>query len=449
MSYSQEFKLLIVVWGNPWRFDIDTKSYCGYNWDIVEYRINDKCDYSRTSLRLLMKYVNPNKCYIIVLDTVAFKQYKSYGDLKDDIKRMYLNFIQDELKIEKSDIKILVSPGVGDFPNGLFEGSMSDFYHYVYYAITKELVQDLPEDADIVEFHVDLSHGINFMPTLTYNVIKEISGALALVYNHVRLIVYNSEPYVRGVKRLNIHIVEQCLVKPEVSRYGLRQRGKIRFIEPLGLSDDKRRELDEKQRQCVKDNNIDIKELNVFLGALINGLPLALLTFFPNVESIGRCLEELVNIYERFIEITFGDKLKVIRKTKLTENISILSKIYLIASMLSRKLGLHRKTEVSLSELERLRKNLYSKNDKLDAQISRDLREVQENWQRVPQEWTPLKDVIGSEGGFDPRNFIAHSGLEKNVTEVKRINSEILLRYRQSREEKKKIIEAAIKGLET
>jgi len=54
------------------------------------------------------------------------------------------------------------------------------------------------------------------------------------------------------------------------------------------------------------------------------------------------------------------------------------------------------------------------------------------------KEWTLLKDALNMSGEIDERNFFAHSGLESNLTEVKKNNDEILIRYKEEEREKVK-----------
>ncbi|MEM2491499.1 MAG: TM1812 family CRISPR-associated protein [Candidatus Bathyarchaeia archaeon] len=83
--------------------------------------------------------------------------------------------------------------------------------------------------------------------------------------------------------------------------------------------------------------------------------------------------------------------------------------------------------------------------------LERDLKEIEGRKEVIPNDWTPLDEVLESEmggrgggaAGDEKRNFFAHSGLEKTVVEVKRCGEEIELRY--SRDGMKKIKEWLLK----
>jgi CRISPR-associated protein Csx1 len=85
--------------------------------------------------------------------------------------------------------------------------------------------------------------------------------------------------------------------------------------------------------------------------------------------------------------------------------------------------------EIELEELENLRNRLFSRNEKVNAMISSDLHRIEEVRSKLSDEWGKLRDYFGEPGGYDPRNFLAHSGLEKNVTEARISGDRVLLRY--------------------
>ncbi|RLE60673.1 MAG: TIGR01897 family CRISPR-associated protein, partial [Thermoprotei archaeon] len=50
------------------------------------------------------------------------------------------------------------------------------------------------------------------------------------------------------------------------------------------------------------------------------------------------------------------------------------------------------------------------------------------------KDWRMYNEILGRNiGEPDARNFLAHSGFEGNVVEVKKENGKLLLRYRQDK----------------
>jgi len=341
-------------------------------------------------------------------------------------------------------VEVIVTPGVGEFKmaNGwikVFRGSLSDYYSYALYKICEILSKH--SDCDLKAF-LDLTHGINYMPTLTYRALKE-SLEIAALGRSIELTVYNSEPYTEGVEELRVHLVEAEKIPPRIIPVGLRA-DKCRLLNRYeGVSDEYAVELGKRLDETRLDEDL-INELNAFVGSLINGLPLALLTFYPDCNLLEEKLDIALDIWRNEMEIKKDyQRLIVLRKASLNENFVKLLKIWLA----SKVLNLSRRYEASLRELHEIREKIFSKWEKLDTMISRDLKEVEDsaraNFGMIVDCWKTLRD-LGKGGEWSERNFLAHSGLERNVTEITVRSSEITkglreaikLRYLQDKREK-------------
>ncbi len=66
-----------------------------------------------------------------------------------------------------------------------------------------------------VEVHVDLTHDVNYMPTLLYKTVRELLQLLAYTRTVV-LHVYNSEPFAGKDTPLNVHLIEKTELRPSV-----------------------------------------------------------------------------------------------------------------------------------------------------------------------------------------------------------------------------------------
>ena len=411
---------------------------------------------ARSVLPLLLECVSPKpeKTYVFVADTVLTSIVGSYDAIVEDVRSYYLRFV-DELGIDRSLIEVVVAPGVGEFRVGdgwvkVFRGNLSDYCSYAFYKICEVLSRY--EDSDL-RISLDLTHGINYMPALTYRALKE-ALEIAALDRKVELAVYNSEPHSKGVKELRVHLVEARRIPPRIIPEGLSTE-RCRLLdrcEGVGAGEAERlgRRLDE-----TKLDRAVVDELNAFLGSLVNGLPLALLTFYPNRDLVEERLNRALEIWRGEMEVRRdGSRLLIFRKASLNENFVRLVRIWLAAKILN----LSRRGEASLRELHEIRERIYSRWKNLDSMISRDLKEVEEDARRnfgiLIDRWKKLRD-LGKGGEWAERNFLAHSGLERNVTEVSLKSNEIVnglkkaLKLRYLPSEKEKVLRTSSSGLTT
>ncbi|MEM2614127.1 MAG: CRISPR-associated CARF protein Csx1, partial [Nitrososphaerota archaeon] len=246
-------------------------------WDPVEY-IYDGSSFKSIFTLPLLNYITPKPdiIIVIVLDTTVEERISSYSDLVEKVRRKYAGFISKETNLSCDQLKIIVAPGAGRFqPRDIFfnfTGNLSDFHAYVMFELSKLLAES---DADIT-IHLDLTHGINFMPSLTLSAIKKIMSILALTRRSAKLKVYNAEPYRKNVtSKLNIHLVEDSLAIIEYDLVRLGAEGKCT---PLKRYYRKPVHREEDLRTLISDCDKMKDELNAFLSSVFNGLPLALYT---------------------------------------------------------------------------------------------------------------------------------------------------------------------------
>ena len=440
--------ILITTWGDP------------RQWEEVTYIIDER-RYSRktkSSLPAIVDYTypKPEKVLLIVLDTIVKSPFSSYGELKYSVMKYYQDFL-NTLNIEVP-VEVIIAPGAGKFKlnDGRyveFHGSLTDFHAYVTFEIARRLAQVHKGDLTV---HLDLSHGVNFMPSLTYASVSEVLGALA-VARKVYLRVYNAEPFIRGVtSELNIHTVEDRELSANLKPEALPPNSSL--LEPRTV--DKRERVNVESRiSDVKINKAIIDELNGFLSSLINGLPLAYYSFYPDVNNLEQLLNKAVELWLSNMKITVGDgNIVVERDTRFRGEFISCTIIWTVA----RALNDGKKTEVKLEELENLRRKVFHRWAKLNSMISYDLEEIEKDVYKSGLElnnWTVLDQIIEKPyGGVRTRsktsvpeaklirNFLAHSGLERRLIYVKRAFGEIQLCY-DLKKRRDMIIKACVKGL--
>jgi len=462
-------RILVAAWGCPWSVYDERFPESSLRWSPVTY-VFKSLEGTRYELRtvdtvpLLDSVFKFDKIIIVVQDTVLAEKVSNYYEVEKRVCEMYLSFIKAWNIADVSKVDLIVCPGVGNFVNRLpdrsvrlsISGEMYDFYAVLYVELAKKLcsVNDYN-----VEVHVDLTHGINYMPTLLYRAVKELLQLIAYTRN-VKLYVYNSEPFICKDTPLNIHIVEETEPKPAVSPETFRiENGRVR-IKPLRALDESiGRELSEKLNSVLR--QVDKEAISLFIASIVNGLPLLLYSSIPDSSEIEDLLTKIHDIYRCYISIE-GDtnNVKIIRKASYRKDIEILARA-LVLSKILKDVGISRKDEVTLKDIEKAESTIFKKQERYMHSISYDRYEIEQRVKEVLNkglsltEYVTLAEIFGTKcEGEDyfktvrfVRNFLAHSGFEKCVTEIKIENNDIKLRYNSKF--RKYIAKAALEGLRT
>ncbi|WP_456321296.1 CRISPR-associated CARF protein Csx1 [Palaeococcus sp. (in: euryarchaeotes)] len=480
-------RVIVATWGNP------------FQWEPIKYKYNRIELKSRNTLPITIKALNPDKVLIIAVDTVAnlivkksnekikpkieLKEFNSYRDVVGDAKERIKWHITQEVipELEKEDgelvdrisemlkegrIEIDIGPGVGVFGNITVEGNMLDFYHYITYDLSRWL------PVDNVEVYLDLTHGINFMPTLTYRALRNLLGLLAYTRN-VNFEVINFEPYPLGVRE---EIREKTVLN-------MREIGEGKVSPKPILS------------------RVENEEWTAFISAVANGFPLVFSAFYPEIKEVGKHLGKKLQEFLEGIKIEKREDgvPRIIRTKELSKDFKNTSKLYYLLRALKgdySKFNLKYKQEKGLT-IDDIRKitDLFRGLPRiwaiLDAQVE-DIEKMikgysylegtHERYRKGIIDWikerrsknrddaigklrkgTPVSlggarsalKIFGLSGGngdtkgeIKLRNFIAHSGFEYNVTLLKydRIRNDILIYYKERNKVKQLACEALTYG---
>lgn len=436
-------RVLIAPWGRPWRSYKDKK----LSWERVTYILKkdngEEVKYeSLNTLPLLYREVKPDQIIVIVLDTALGSIPDSYGTLCEKVDEAYRDFISNYLRLNLEDkVRVIVAPGVGRISTEAgearyveFRGTLIDFFYFTLFELSKMLVE-LENESKV---YLDISHGINFMPTLTYRALNEILGVLAFT-KRISLEIYNSDPVQQGVDQAIIHVVERRdSVQPRISAHPLARGGNCMLLATNVNDCNLSREISE----VARIDGRELTHLNVFLSSIINGLPLALYKFYPDSAEMFRRLERVLDTWKG--KITCSEGRLVERRVRFTEDFMRYVRLWVAA----RSLALARKEEVSLDELKQMSKRIFWYYGQQKLLISRTLGEISRELEDQPSlGWMPLGQALGkTTGKFSADNFLAHAGLEYNVTEVsKREDGKVLLRYSEA--ERDNIENAGLNGL--
>ena len=406
-------KILIAPWGNPGE------------WTQVTYEFNEKRIKSGTSLKILQEIVNPDKTIVIGLDTLAEKG-RNYQEIKVNAKEKINKYAH---KFGLVNYEVLVAPGIGTSPNGTFYGNALDYYYYIIAKISLKLLEN---HKNTLNLYLDLTHGINYSTILTYRAIKEIIRLFS-IFKKVEFRAYNADPFIRKANpdKLSINIVEDSVPIPVPFTEKITQG---RPLEPVNLSPDEREELFKNELKGIQE--INNSEVSAFIGALYNGLPLALFRFYPNKDKLKETIPQVLECYKKYIDVKKQDKLEVVRRLRIGKDFKVYVFAYLIATLL-RDLELisSQKKEITLDEIEKVKEDLFKFDERFKIRIDDDIYTLKKDLkEKEIKGWKIYNEVLGRGiGEPDARNFLAHSGFEKNIIEAKKEDGKLMLRYRESK----------------
>lgn len=405
-------EVLIAPWGNP------------SGWKKVIYELNGQEVRSNTSLKILQENINPDKTIIIGLDTLAEKG-RNYQEVKTNSEEKIKEYAD---KFGLVNYEVLIAPGIGTFPNGTFQGNALDYYYYIIAKISCKLLENHENTPNI---HLDLTHGINYSTILTYRAIKEITELFS-IFKEVKFKVYNSDPSLPTIaNKLSINIIEDSLPVPTPPTEKIAQG---RPLEPINLSDEEREKLFRSELKSVRE--INNSEISAFIGALYNGLPLALFRFYPKRDRLKETIFAVLKSYEKYVEVKNQCKLEVVKRVKMEKDFKVYVFAYVIATLLEDlTLISSQKKEVTLNEIKNVGEMLFKFDERFKIRIDNDIYTLKKDLkEKEIKNWKIYNEILGRRVGEpDERNFLAHSGFERNIVEVKKEGCKIKLRYQEDK----------------
>ncbi|RLE85340.1 MAG: TIGR01897 family CRISPR-associated protein [Thermoprotei archaeon] len=444
--------LIVAPWGNP------------KGWKKARYEYKGLSVLTRSSaIFLTEKAVRNNlepRLLILAPDTL----YPSFNYEEMPYSSM-TNVVKETLKEEIADIvgeskgiseeaadslrraEIFVLPGIGSFRvrerqvEFSFEGPLSIYRNLSFLKIVLSILNLSPS-----RVWIDLTHGVNYLPVLTYRSFLDALEAYALIKGEdaktLRRIysVFNSDPFdaTKGEgQRLLVHKLSgvgvEAVRPPRLDELPRLSVGKS----PIGVGDnvplERRREVAELYSE-VEREILDLKErVLLTIGSIEKG---AFLPIFHFSELKGLWTDILLKGIISKILTLFCSKsnevrkegnglIKIKRLLKIDDEIVQLVKALSIISYVKRILEDIRESADNFATLRELRifaermkplvpAPVYVMCVREYGNIARCLlKRIKEGDLR---EKGKLSDIIPGEEGLDKRNFIAHAGLERNVT---------------------------------
>jgi CRISPR-associated protein Csx1 len=472
--------VLVSVIGSPWRVYPDKDKM---RWYRAEYRFSDdvecsggKPDYvkSVTTLAALHECLKPQYVIVVAQDTILVKNPEELrGDYGyDDVIRDAKSIVEEFLRRADMDVgrggevrkgniyeevgsklSVIVAPGSGRFESSMSVGaeevtvdlevcgSLEDYYSYLLLSLASHMLAIIEREGQLsqLKVHLDLSHGINYMPALTYKAVTDLLPVIAAYIEEgeerkekegkervvvVKLSTYNSEPVLKDGDISMIHRVEELKVR-EGGNFGLApsyeipsqstprllklnkycaEKAKPNEVGKLG------RKVGDLSGELVKRLNLDGIRLSAFAGSLANGLPLLLLETMPTTR-LHDYVEQVLCEYRRNVVVNFSVKdnsrveVRMFRLARLPRDTVVVAKLLLASEIIKSKPKLtntrYSDDGVNIRDLNSLVDVAFSWSERLRLTTSHELRSIKtmvndmRNQEKLRAgEWTRYADVM-------------------------------------------------------
>jgi CRISPR-associated protein Csx1 len=443
----------VATWGDP------------RAWRYVEYVFGEKRVKAFSTLSILCEVERPVKVVVVVLDTLAdynaVVEAKSYGDIEERVGSYVKQYLCG------GGAEIVVLPGIYEWRDRersdrrlSFESDpRSEFLPLLTHAVFEKALE-----VDASSIALDLSHGMNFMPSLALRATEEVAAALAAAkVKQVKLRVYQSDPYPAGFQaparsredacepekggelpslRYNL-ILERALEPWDLTRYiSYREQQALKV-----LTDTRGCDLD--SARCLL-SEWALPLLGAFrLGAL---LQLALLAKSAPLNELEGVIEKAVECWrsKRVAQSGEAGTLRVSSGTRFAAGFWALVHARAVLEGARKLLG-HTEEPIPLEgatvtfdELKRLRdlvKGSRVVSELVNREISK-LDDLGEQWLKLRGDEWVRRDVLqlgfapeeskGDESVFK-RDFIAHAGFHTDVIEVRLTEKMLEARVRSER----------------
>jgi len=467
--------LIIATWGLPpqWR---DVK----YVLEVDGKCIGGSVKYCTTLIPLILSMEDQIKegkvdIVIIVLDSLVDKYtrsdssicYNCYSELSsyiDEANRvssykeltLKLNeFIREFIKclfkkywLDISiNLNVIVAPAIGS-PGGkwVFRGDLQDYESVVLYELGK-LCLDKPYSKIIA----DLSHGINFMPSLLMHVMHKLASIQLLAHkdlNKVTIEVLNSDPIPpTGLERdININKAIYENIKSISLIHTIPKF--IDFSSIVREDDVLRNKFLSSKVALSNEVNKVLKDIKNIYSSLYYPLPLLLHYFL--CRDVCKVIEGLDSVLSKFLDYVIIDRSNPSNPTvirPITMNPDTLYTYYVVRA-LCKRVSIHGSEEPTIDYLDSEIKPIYKYvHESLHILIEHELSKLKElcgelrssqDYQSLRNTWRTLyevKSLVSKSSTKDGKNrepnkriLIAHAGLQEELTEVL-IDDKPKLRY--------------------
>lgn len=477
-------RISVVPWGNP------------RSWRLAKYVYENSSVEGFSTLELLLssKDLTPDNVLLCVLDTLAAEALS--GNQIPSRYESLINHVREYVKkfvCSNGRIHIEVFPGVlGQRGGSNFEfrtdlnATKLLILYKVYFKILESAGGCGDEELEIL---LDTTHGINYFTVLVreavFEAVSMVSTALAKT---ITLRVFNADPAPRGgpVRSNDNPCVPKGGDTVPVLNYNLLSENKIEPWSLIGYLKYRTGRTD-KILSDIRDCNINEDELKSTLmdarrtvasfrvGALFELIDLVLSnrcwsdTAEKLIKGAHLCWLRKVRI-EKGCEVT-----RVLFNTNIMDGFKLLLHAHAIHTGMKRSLGIYQELNmkgsrqcedgVSLKVIEGVAKKFLKGSEVTSTLVENELGAIESMREKklIPNDWKLYADIYGEvkpeatahgKEQFDirklKRNFIAHTGLLKDLVELKANNGDVAIRIRGcNRELINKILDEIFKELVT
>jgi CRISPR-associated protein Csx1 len=478
---TSEETLLITVWGNPETWTTVEK----YKVELPENKAQQAEKPYKSTLGPLMDTYNHPKTLLYAPSTLEKpSKDKNYEQLVDEVKQYIASKLNDMLYCPKpSQVETAIAPTIGSFRKNKeiykSKGSIEVYRSYTHITAYNKLMQQKP-----TEIIMDLSHGVNYMPTyLRQTTETAIASYVLAAGNTVKLLVYNSDPVQprdrdTPIEEATINLVEEKQISQWDAKQILYTQLHLHLLKPTHqpkpISSPLARPIPEHNKQEWRKllENIMYFVKSAELG---QSLPLAYLineinnTNIPELYRIAerfayiRDCSDLIDIndgiivfkyalrYEAALSVTLATSIRskgwqekppypLEYIKKISENYMTTATARLLeneAKQLEDRVGFVQKYlpqykifKTPYVKLINVGK-MHTEGGRSLLDDYRDQRPIDEKTVREAEKIIMQSDKQAVKEGYDARNLVAHAGLEQNVTLVTVEGGKILLEYRE------------------
>ncbi len=398
-------RILICPWGK----------YSG--WKETEYIFRTNGRESRvksySTLPILLNSLHPDRVILLVLDSLVTEGCK-YPEVEQNVLDGVRHYLSDTLGVDgPCDIAVLPSNGTFYDPaKGLkvvCKSDMEDLLTHILWSLTGFLVDELsakdPEGKEPIELYLDLTHGINVLPVLTYKVVETMGQIIATSPREVKFVVLNSEPYEPITRSVPLRILraEERDIQPFFPRFKL--------------------------GECKS----KYRTYNAFMSSLHFGLPLVYRLCFPDTTALQSEIEEGFESPVRDVECvdidecvkSWGKEINIrtlirITHEELDRNLYPLVLLYLYSVLNPMESSNEWISLKELGDLSDIRFYQDATLSFIESELSTYVQIIKSKRNNIVNDTlTYLQLIEKKDDNIYERNFRAHIGLERSTFELK------------------------------
>ncbi|NON61642.1 CRISPR-associated CARF protein Csx1 [Acidianus sp. RZ1] len=367
------------------------------------------------SSQMLDQEINPNYRILIagmsLLDDVKnfnCKDYETCSNLVKDYLKENSNVDHNVGPFARTASKIIVTPNVFGNKYTQSKPGLDLYFNYVY----KQVLDYLLSLDNVSEVHLDVTHGINYMPVLGKDAITLALSVYSILKNkEVNFSVYNSDPYVKDAV-LNINVIE---------RYTLDVRRSISNIVSPFFNQNIENLISPSKvidgGQCWYKPKLIMRVAT----ALASGNFIYLAT--KDIRDALECVENSIST----INLKMSNNLIEYYPSHKRQLVNVHALCKVANDVFYRGNG------IALKDLEDLAKK-YSLNETIEILIRNEINLIKRVEGSIPEDPKLLDIIMGGDGlkkcNANKRNLFAHGGFERKVTYLWKSNDEIYVSYR-------------------